>query len=168
MGALTLQAPEPIKPEHDVSQFECGSAVLDDWLKNIALKNEVSGASRTFVVCEDGRVRGYYYLATGAVARSEAPGAIRRNMPEPIPVMVLGRLAVDRRSQGRGVGSGLLRDAILRTLTVGEIAGMRALLVHALDDEAARFYRRNGFLPSPFYELTLMLDLRTARSALPG
>lgn len=165
---MTLQAPEPIGPAHDVSDFDCGRPVLDDWLKRSALKNEASDASRTYVVCEDGHVAGYYCLATGSVARREAPGAVRRNMPEPIPVMVIGRLAVDRRFQGRGLGSGLLRDAVLRTLRAGEIAGLRAILVHALDDEAARFYRGHGFVPSPIDDLVLMLKLDAVRAAFAG
>lgn len=165
---MSLKAPEPISPAHDVSDFDCGRQVLDDWLKRSALKNELSDASRTYVVCDDGHVAAYYCLATGSVARSEAPGPVRRNMPEPIPVMVIGRLAVDRRFQGRGLGSGLLRDAVLRTLRAGEIAGLRAILVHALDDEAARFYRSHGFVPSPIDELVLMLKLDAVRAAFAG
>ena len=165
---MTLKAPEPISPAHDVSDFDCGRPVLDDWLKRSALKNEASDASRTYVVCDDGHVAAYYCLATGSVARSEAPGPVRRNMPEPIPVMVLGRLAVDRRFQGRRLGTGLLRDAVLRTLRAGEIAGLRAILVHALDDEAARFYRGHGFVPSPIDELVLMLKLDAVRAAFAG
>ena len=160
---MTLKAPAPISPAHDVSNFDCGRPVLDDWLKRSALKNEASDASRTYVVCEDGHVAAYYCLATGSVARSEAPGPVRRNMPEPIPVMVIGRLAVDRRFQGRGLGTGLLRDAVLRTLRAGEIAGLRAVLVHALDDEAAHFYRSHAFVPSPIDDLVLMLKLDAAR-----
>ena len=165
---MTLKAPEPIGPAHDVSDFDCGKPVLDDWLKRSALKNELSDALRTYVVCEDGHVAAYYCLATGSVARREAPGPVRRNMPEPISVMVIGRLAVDRRFQGRGLGSGLLRDAVLRTLRAGEIAGLRAILVHALDDGAARFYRGHGFVPSPIDGLVLMLKLDAVRAAIAG
>jgi GNAT superfamily N-acetyltransferase len=140
--------------------------VLDDWLRSRAARNERDGASRTYVVCADKRVKAYYYLATGSVAGKQAPGRVRRNMPDPIPVMILGRLAVDTTLQGQGIGRGLLRDAILRTLKAAQIAGIRALMVHALDEDAARFYLSNGFLPSPFDPLVLMLPLETARKAL--
>ncbi len=168
MGSLNLQPPQPITPEHAIADFECGHETLDRWLKRKALANEASGASRTYVLCDaaDGRVIGYYALAAGSVARREALGKLRRNTPDPIPVMVLGRLAVDRRWQGRKLGAALLRDAILRTLSAAGIIGARALLVHALDDEAARFYRRHGFLDSPIDPRVLMLPLETARKAL--
>jgi GNAT superfamily N-acetyltransferase len=130
------------------------------------LGNEASGVSRTYVVCQGRRVIAFYCLATGAVLQKEAPGRVRRNMPEPIPVMILGRLAVDRRFQGRGLGKALLRDAILRTLQAADIAGIRAVLVHAKDDDARQFYARFGFLPSPLDPLTLMLPLNDARETL--
>ena len=161
-----LKPPQPLGPDHDLTKFACGRPSLDDWLRSRALKNQISGASRSYVVCDNGEVVAYYCLATGAVESRQAPGKIRRNMPDPIPVMVLGRLAVDTRLQGQGVGKALLKDAILRTLQAAEIAGIRCLLVHALDDAAARFYRRNGFLDSPIDPLTLMLPLETARKAL--
>ncbi len=128
--------------------------------------NERSGASRTYVVCENARVVGYYCLATGSVAAKHAPGKVRRNMPDPIPVMIIGRLAVDTHLHGRGIGKGLIKDAILRTLKAAEIAGMRAILVHALDEDAANFYRKNGFLDSPTDPCVLMLPLDAARRAL--
>ena len=159
-----LEPPGAIQADDDLSTFDSGELVLDDLLRKQALQNEASGASRTYVVfARDKRqVIGYYSLATGAVLRANAPGGVRRNMPEPIPVMVLGRLAVDVRWQGRGVGQGLLRDAILRTLQAAEIAGIRALLVHALSDDAKKFYERCGFQPSPIDPLTLMLRLSDA------
>ena len=161
-----LKPPQPLGPDHDLTKFACGRPSLDDWLRSRELKNQISGASRSYVVFDNGEVVAYYCLATGAVESRQAPGKIRRNMPDPIPVMVLGRLAVDTRLQGQGVGKALLKDAILRTLQAAEIAGIRCLLVHALDDAAARFYRRNGFLDSPIDPLTLMLPLETARKAL--
>lgn len=163
---MTLQPPQPIQPDHDLSNFNCGRPNLDDWLRKRAIKNEAAGASRTYVVCENGEVRAYYCLATGSVEAEQAPGRVRRNMPDPIPVMVIGRLAVDARMQGSGIGRGLLKDAVLRTLKVAEIAGIRAILVHALDEEAADFYRRYDFLDSPIDPLVLMLPLDTARRAL--
>jgi len=108
-------------------------------------------------------VIGYYALATGNVAATEAPRKVKRNMPDPIPVMILGRLAIDQTFQGKGLGTDLLRDAVLRTLQAAEIAGIRAMLVHAIDDSAARFYERAGFISSPLRPLTLFLLLNAAR-----
>lgn len=166
MGALTIQPPRPLLVSDDVGRFDSGRAVLDDWLRERAAKSDNSGASRTYVVCQEDRVIGYYCLANGSVERRQTPGNVRRNMPDPIPVMILGRLAVDLEYQGKSIGRGLLRDAILRTLKAAGIAGIRALLVHALDDAAAEFYRRNGFVDSPIDPLILMLPLARARDAL--
>jgi len=164
MGEIT--APEPITASHITESFACGIPVLDEWLKRRALKNEVSGASRTFVICQDRQVVGYYTLATGSVGHHDAPGKIRRNMPDPIPVMVLGRLAIDQDWQHVGLGHGLLKDAVLRTLTVSQHVGVKALLVHALSEDAKRFYTRNGFLESPFDPMTLMIALQDAANCL--
>ena len=164
MGEVT--PPEPITASHLTESFACGIPVLDEWLKRRALKNKVSGASRTFVVCQDRKVIGYYVLATGSIEHRGAPGKIRRNMPNPIPVMVLGRLAVDQPWQGAGLGRGLLKDAVLRTLSVSQQAGVRALLVHALSDEAKHFYIHNGFLESPLDPMTLMIALQDAAHCL--
>ena len=125
-------------------------------------KNEVIGASRTFVVCHDGHVIGYYALATGSVEHRDAPKKIRRNMPDPIPVMVLGRLAVDQQWQHAGLGRGLLKDALLRSVSVSQHAGVKALLVHALSEDAKTFYENNGFLESPLDPMTLAISLRDA------
>lgn len=152
--------PEPIKPTHDVETFDCGQPSLNDWLRKRALENEATGASRTYVVCCENKVVGYYSLAKGSVIHAEAPGKIRRNMPDPIPVMVLARLAVDINHKGKGIGKGLVKDAMMRTLQASEIAGIRAILVHALDEEAKRFYvDKCGFIPSPIHPLTLMVRL---------
>jgi GNAT superfamily N-acetyltransferase len=161
-----LSPPEKLSPGHDLSQFQCGEPVLDDWLKKRALQNEGSGASRTYVVCVGRRVVAYYALAVGAVAHVDAPGRVRRNMPDPVPVMVIGRLAIDQSIQGQGVGPALLRDAILRTLQAGEIAGIRAMLVHAISERAKRFYERWGFVSSPVEPLTLMITVAEARRAV--
>lgn len=150
----TPNAPAPLTADHRVADFDCGEASLNDWLKRRALANQSSGASRTFVAAEaDGRVRGYYALAAGAV---------RRNMPDPVPVLVLGRLAVDRQAQGLKLGAGLLQDAVKRAATVAQHAGVRALLVHALDARAAAFYAYYGFLASPVQPGVLMLRLEGA------
>jgi len=164
MGVIS--APEPLTSSHIFSSFTCGVPVLDEWLKHRALKNEASGASRTFVVCQDGQVIGYYTLATGSIEHRGAPGKIRRNMPEPIPVMVLGRLAVDQQWQRSGMGRGLLKDALSRSLSVSKQAGVRALLVHALSEDAKNFYAGNGFLESPLDPMTLMIALQDAAHSL--
>jgi GNAT superfamily N-acetyltransferase len=152
-------APAPLTAAHHVADFECGEATLDRWLKTKALRNEGRGASRTYVICADQRVVAYYCLATGSVASELAPGRIRRNMPNPIPVMVLGRLAVDLAWRRHGLGKALLRDAILRTIQVSELVGVKALLVHALSGPAVRFYEAQGFHPSPTNPRTLFLPL---------
>lgn len=158
--SLELTAPQALTSTHSLDGFTCGEPVLDDWLKRHAIANQASGASRTFVVTDrDGRVVGYYALAAGAVAHQVATGNVRRNMPDPIPVLVLGRLAVDQRAQGIKLGAALLQDAVRRAAAVAENAGVRALLVHALNDPAREFYLRYGFQPSPLDPMTLMLRL---------
>ncbi|HEY3391507.1 MAG TPA: GNAT family N-acetyltransferase [Lacipirellulaceae bacterium] len=166
----TLRPPEPISDTHEFSSFDSGEATLDDWLRRRALRNEASGGSRTYVVCPGAknRVVGFYSLAAGAVARAEAAGRVRRNMPDPVPVMVLGRLAVDRSYQGRGLGRAMLRDAILRTIQAANIVGVRAILVHAVSEEAREFYERCGFHPSPIDPMTLMITIDEAERALSG
>ena len=145
---------------HRLDDFKCGEAVLDDWLKRRALANQSSGASRTFVVTdEDGRVRGYYAMAAGAVSHQLSTSRVRRNMPDPVPVLVLARLAVDRRAHGLHVGASLLQDAVTRAMAVSLNAGVRALLVHALHERARQFYEHYGFQPSPVHPMTLMLRL---------
>jgi GNAT superfamily N-acetyltransferase len=165
-GPGSISPPEKLSSIHDLVQFHCGEPALDDWLRKRARQNEESGASRTYVVCVGKRVVGYYALAVGAVAHVVAPGRVRRNMPEPVPVMVLGRLAVDQTMQGGGVGPALLRDAVLRTLQAAEIAGMRAILVHAISERAKRFYEKWGFVSSPVEPMTLMITVEEARRAL--
>ena len=160
---VSVGAPQPLSGEHLLDDFDCGEPDLDEWLKRRALTNQVGGASRTFVVADaQGRVFGYYALAAGAVSRQFASTNVRRNMPEPVPVLVLGRLAVDRRAQGGKLGAALLQDAVNRALSVAQNAGVRALLVHALHDAAKRFYLHYGFGESPLHPLTLMLRLANA------
>lgn len=154
--------PEKLSAAHDFSGFDSGEPVLDDWLRRRAEQNEARGASRTYVVCVGRKVVGYYTLAAGAIAHAEAPGRIRRNMPDPVPVMVLGRLAVDKTVHGQGVGTGLLRDAVLRTIQAVEIAGIRAILVHAISEAARRFYEKYGFIASPVDPLTVMITVAEA------
>jgi len=159
-GSLTaIRPPEKLSATHDLSDFDSGEPILDEWLRLRALHNEASGSSRTYVVCVNKKVVGYYTLAVGAVVRAVAPGRVRRNMPDPLPVMVLGRLAVDKGFQRRGIGRGLLRDAVLRTVQAAEIAGIRAILVHAISAAAKRFYEGCGFIASPIDPLTVMITV---------
>ena len=154
-----INAPALLTTSHQLSGFSCGQAALGEWLAKRALANQNTGASRTYVVTDNTRVIGYYALSNGGVATAEAPGKIKRNMPDPIPVIVLARLAVDLSWQDKGLGTDLLRDAVLRTLHAATISGIRTLLVHALDEKAETFYRKNGFLPSAVHPLTLLLLL---------
>ncbi len=157
---LPLSAPEPLGESHLLDQFECGEPTLDDWLRRRALGNQASGASRTFVTSRGAQVVGYYALAAGAVTSHEAPGRLRRNMPDPIPMMVLGRLAIDRREQGKGLGAALLRDAVARTCRLAQDAGIAGVLVHALSQDAKHFYQHWGFVESPYHPMTLMARLK--------
>ena len=166
MSAAPISTPAHLEERHDCASFDCGQPALNDWLRQQALKNEARGASRTYVVCVEQRVVGYYALATGAVARAAATGKVRRQMPEPIPVMVIGRLAVDVRHQGQGLGYGLLRDALLRTLQVAGQTGIRAVLLHAMTADAKTFYQRAGFHESPVDPLLLMITMDDVEKAL--
>ncbi len=160
-----LSAPQPLAVSHILDEFACGEASLDEWLKRRARTNQLSGASRTFVVTDqDGRVYGYYAMAAGAVAHQAATSSVRRNRPDPVPVMVLARLAIDRRAQGIKLGAALLQDAVNRAVAVSQNAGVRALLVHALHDRAKHFYAHYGFQESPQHPMTLMLRLNTAKA----
>jgi GNAT superfamily N-acetyltransferase len=162
--SLQLNVPQPLAVNHLLDGFDCGEGVLDDWLKRRAMTNQLSGASRTFVVADkEGRVFGYYAIAAGAVAHQQATSAVRRNMPDPIPVMVLARLAVDRQVQGIKLGASLLQDAVNRVVVVSQSVGVRALLVHALNDRAKAFYAHYGFQESPQHPMTLMLRLNTVK-----
>ncbi len=163
---MTVSAPEPLQGHHDTGDFKSGVESLDTWLKRRALKNQLSGASRTYVACEGRRVLAYYSLASSAVTVAEAPGSFRRNMPDPIPVVVLGRLAVDVSLQGQGVGRALVRDAALRVLQAADAIGIRGVIVHALSEQAKAFYERVGFEPSPLDPMTLMVTLADLKASL--
>lgn len=157
MGSLSR--PLPLQSTHELDSFICGEEVLDHWLKRRALKNEVLGASRTFVICSGNQVVGYYALATGSVVLNEAPSKLKRNMPDPIPVIILGRLAIDQGWQSKGIGQALLKDAVIRSLQVAQQVGVKALLVHALSESAKQFYLHQGFSESPLDSLKLFLPL---------
>jgi GNAT superfamily N-acetyltransferase len=161
-----LLAPEPLADRHDAGDFRSGEGSLDDWLKRRARANQVSGASRTYVVCQEQRIVGYYALASGVVTVESAPGRFRRNMPNPIPVAVLARLAVDRDWQGRGIGRALFRDAARRVAQAADAIGIRGIVVHAISEEAKNFYLALGFDASPSEPMMLMVTLSDVRAAL--
>jgi GNAT superfamily N-acetyltransferase len=160
LGGLVLSAPILLDKDVCLDGFGCGVASLDDWLKKRAYPNQVNGVSRTYVVTENGNVAGYYCLASGALALNQVPTAIRRNMPDPVPVALLGRLAVDTAHQGKGLGVALLQDAVIRTTQAADILGIRGVLVHALSENAKAFYEHHGFVASPVLPMTLILSLK--------
>jgi len=164
LGAA-LAAPTPLSKDHDLSKFSCGIPPLDDWLKHRALKAEGLTA-RTYVVCVGRQVVAYYSLATGSIVRDKLPKRMQRNTPDTIPVLILTRLAVDSRCRGQGIGKGLLKEAMLRTLQVSEIVGVRALLIHAKDEKAANFYKKYGFIESPIGSQTFILPVETLAKAI--
>ena len=161
---MALLAPVLLHAQHQTEQFSCGVASLDAWLKRRALKNQIQGASRTYVACQGDRVLAYYAIASGAVTCNEATGRLRRNMPDPIPVVVLGRLGVDSSLHGQGLGRSLVRDAALRILQAADVIGIRGMTVQALSDDARVFYEHMGFEPSP---LGATVSLPTPCSKLP-
>ncbi|EQB2606687.1 GNAT family N-acetyltransferase [Raoultella ornithinolytica] len=159
---MGMRPPEPLSAGHNIAEFCCQDQVLNEWLKKKALKNHCTGISRVFVVCAENtkRVIAYYSLSSGSVHRNTVPGAYRRNAPEAVPVIVLGRLAVDAAWAGKGLGAALLKDAIYRTEHIAVQVGVRALLVHALNDEVRGFYTRFGFEPSIINTLTLLFPIK--------
>lgn len=163
---MTVSAPEPLDEHHDVKSFASGVESLDTWLKRRALKNQASGASRTFVACEGRRVMAYYALASGAVTVDAATGRFRRNMPDPIPVVLLARLAVDREWQRKGYGRALIRDAGLRVIEAADAIGIRGMIAHALSSDAKAFYEQIGFELSPLDSMTLMISLADLKDSL--
>jgi GNAT superfamily N-acetyltransferase len=159
-----LSRPEPLGVEHQLEGFDCGKPALDDWLLRHARQAQGSGSAKTFVVADGARVAGYFSLTVGQVDTLDAPERIRKGMGQyPVPVVILARLAVSRQDQGRGMGFGLLQDAIRRTMLIAEQAGIRAMLTHPIDEEAAKFYTRFGFIASPLREQQLLLLLKDAR-----
>jgi GNAT superfamily N-acetyltransferase len=161
---VSFSRPEPLGVEHQLEGFDCGKPALDDWLLRHARQAQGSGSAKTFVVADGARVAGYFSLTVGQVDTLDAPERIRKGMGQyPVPVVILARLAVSRQDQGRGMGFGLLQDAIRRTMLIAEQAGIRAMLTHPIDEEAAKFYTRFGFIASPLREQQLLLLLKDAR-----
>ena len=160
---MPLSRPEPLADAHELNDFFSGVASLDDWLKRRARANQVSGASRTFVVADNHKAVGYYALASGAIAVDTSVGQFRRNMPDPIPVAVLGRLAIDRSQQGRGLGRALFRDCAQRVAHAADTIGIRGIVVHAISEQAKAFYLALGFDASPKEPMMLMVTLGDIR-----
>ena len=155
-----INSPSLLDNNCSIEDFDCGHATLNEWLLKRALKNQHNGASRTFVISKQHIVIGYYALASGSIERLLAPGNISRNMPEPIPVVILARLAIDKQYQGHHLGAGLLKDAMLRALSVSQDIGIKALLIHAISESAKRFYLKYGFQESPNNPMLLFLSIK--------
>jgi GNAT superfamily N-acetyltransferase len=163
--ARPLSAPVPLTAGHDLSAFDCGEPALNDWLRHQALKNE-SRFSRTYVVCEDNRVVAYFCISAGSVERAAAPGKLRRNAPGTMPVSAIGRLAVSRDRAGKGLGADLLADALRRIAAASQSIGIGAVLVHAKDEAAKRFYMKCAeFIEYPEDSRTLFLPIETVIAA---
>lgn len=166
---MTLGAPEPLLARHRLDDFDCGKPAFNDWLLRHARQAQSSGSARTFVAAEADRVAGFFSLTVGQVDTLEAPERIRKGMGQyPIPVVILARLGVSVQHQGLGIGIGLLKDAIQRALMISDQAGIRALLTHPIDEEAAQFYSRFGFEPSHLQEDQWLLLLKDARRVVLG
>lgn len=161
---MSLRGPERLGPQHRLEEFDCGKPALNDWLLRHARQAQGSGSAKTFVVVDDDRVAGYFSLTVGQIDTLDAPERIRKGMGQyPLPVVILARLAVSTTDQGRGIGVGLLQEAIRRTMLIAEHAGIRAMLTHPIDEDATRFYARFGFIASPLREQQLLLLLKDAR-----
>ena len=163
---MPFSAPEPLADTHELAEFFSGVPSLDDWLKRRARANQVSGATRTFVVAEGRRVIAHYAVASGAISLGGALGRFRRNMPDPIPIALLGRLAIDRAWQGRGLGRALFRDCAARITHAADSIGIRGIVVHAISEQAKTFYLALGFEPSPLDPMTLMVTLGDVQAIL--
>ncbi|WIB78370.1 GNAT family N-acetyltransferase [Curtobacterium sp. MCPF17_002] len=163
-----LLRPRPITKHDDTSAFDCGKPSLTSWLQIRAIRNEAGGASRTFISVdqETDRVAGYYCLSASSLRSEDAPGALRRNMPDPIPVVLIGRLAVDSEFQGMGLGASLLQDALLKSIEASRLVGARAVIVYALDDDAVAFYERYGFSRVPETARCMYLLIADAESTI--
>jgi GNAT superfamily N-acetyltransferase len=160
-------SPVPLDKQHVLDEFDCGVPALNKYLKNYALQNHFAGGARTYVTVRNGQVIGYYSLAYGSVQVDKTPPRVRAGLGRyPVPVMILTRLAIDLTEKGKGLGAELLRDALIRTLQAAEIAGLRAVVVHAKDESAKAFYQRFGFVPSPLHEFHLFLLLKDIRKTM--
>lgn len=160
---MPLSRPALLADHHDLTTFSSGEAVLDEWLRKRARANQTDGASRTFVVCEENRVVGYYALASGSIGIAGLPGNFRRNMPDPVPVVMVGRLAVDQASAGQGMGRGLFNDAVRRISNAADTIGIRGIAVHPISESARAFYRKIGFIDCPGDANLMVVTLKALR-----
>lgn len=165
---MPLSAPALLAEHHELDHFTSGEASLDDWLKKRARANQAGGASRVFVVCEGQRVVAYYALSSSSVTAAAVPGRFKRNMPDPIPVVLLGRLAIDSQWQRQGLGRSLFRDAAMRVSQAAEAIGVRGIVVHAISDDARKFYLALGFTDCPGEPMMLAVTLADVNAALGG
>lgn len=158
---INVTAPALLTEGHELQSFDCGNEVLNDWLRRRAIKNQYLNASRTFVICLEStqRVVGYYSIATGSVSHADLGRSLRQNMPDPVPVVLLGRLAVDASTQGHSYGKWLLNDAVLRISNLADQVGIKAIMVHAIDGKARAFYEYFGFVQSPIAANTLFYKI---------
>jgi GNAT superfamily N-acetyltransferase len=163
---LTLSPSEPLSERHRIEDFDSGEKSLDDWLKRRARANQAGGATRTYVICEGEKVAAFYALASGAITVESVPGRFRRNMPDPIRVAVLARLAVDRAYQRRGLGRAMFRDAAHRVVNAADAIGIQGIVVHAISEEVRNFYLALGFDPCPRERMTLVATLSDIRASL--
>lgn len=163
---MSLSAPVPLSDIHEIGDFDSGQSSLNDWLRRRAPANQASGATRTFVVCDGSQIVGYYALASSSIAASETTGKFRRTMPDPVPVVVLARLAIDHRYQKRGIGGGLVPNASKRVIAAADEIGIRGMVVHAISEDAKAFYLQMGFLQSPTSDMTLMIPIGELRQNL--
>ena len=163
-----LSKVEAVSESHDVSRFDCGGPEsLNDWLKRFALINQKNESARTYVIQPNGSAFGYYSISAGSVSAEEAPARISKGLARhPIPVILLSRLAVDKDEKGTGLGKALLKDALARIAQAADLVGARAVLVHAIDEPAKKFYLHFDFEPSPIHELRLMLLMKDLRKSL--
>ena len=167
MASGELKEPVPLLKTHRLDRFNCGNDQLNEYLARFALTNHQSGSARTYVACRDKHVVGYYSLAFGSIEHQASTDRVRMGLPQhPIPIILLARLAVDLSEQGCGVGKGLLKDSLLRTLQAADIGGLRAMVVHAKDKQATKFYEKFGFEASPIDKFHLMLLLKDIRQSV--
>ena len=157
-----ISSPALLSIEHVLDEFDSGEPSLNVWLKKTALKNQATGASRCFVICVGKKVIGYYSLSSGSLSRRSAPKSMQRNMPTNLPIIIMGRLAIDKNYHNQGLGKALVRDGMLRVMNASTEIGIFAILIHALSEQAKRFYLSCGFIESPIDPMTLVMTLKTA------
>jgi GNAT superfamily N-acetyltransferase len=163
---MEFSTPRLLKPDDNLSDFECSEISLNFWLRNSAQKNNKSGASKTFVTFCENQLAGYYCLSAASIAHLQSPKSLTRNMPDPLPCVLLGRLAIDEKFKGIGVGSALLKDAMMRVVSVSQLTGVVGLITHPLNENAKSFYLKYGFIECPGADATLILPIKTIAKSI--